>query len=150
MRWLLNMSQERLYDFAVGLLAKRDYSSGEMRRNLSRQNNDDEIVERVMERLLSHHYLDDARLAEKETSKQLRKFHGVSRIKQELRQKGLAPLVIEQVLEDTDVDWFEICLKAKEKKFGDSQSQDQKEKAKMIRYLQYRGHSLSVILECIS
>lgn len=144
------MVQDQLYDFAVGLLAKRDYSSGEMRRSLFRQVNDGEIVNRVMNRLLSHHYLDDARLAEKEISKQLGKFHGLSRIKQDLRQKGLDPLVVEQVLEDTDVDWFEICLKAKEKKFGDSQSQDQKEKAKMIRYLQYRGHSLSVILECLS
>ncbi|HGS5167848.1 TPA: regulatory protein RecX [Vibrio harveyi] len=97
------MSQEHLYGFAVGLLAKRDYSSGEMRR------------------LLSHHYLDDTRLAEKEISKQLAKLHGLSRIKQELRQKGLDPLVIEQSLEDTDIDWFELCLKAKEK---------------MLRYLQ--------------
>lgn len=143
------MSQEHLYDFAVGLLAKRDYSSGEMRRSLSRQGNED-AVEAVMERLLSHHYLDDTRLAEKEISKQLAKLHGLSRIKQELRQKGLDPLVIEQSLEDTDTDWFELCLKAKEKKFGDIQPQDQKEKVKMLRYLQYRGHSLSAILECIS
>ena len=144
------MSQEHLYDFAVGQLAKRDYSSGEMRRSLFRQNSDGEIVEWVMERLLSHHYLDDTRLAEKEISKQLAKLHGLSRIKQELRQKGLDPLVVEQALEDTDVDWFELCLKATEKKFGDRKPQEQNEKMKMIRYLQYRGHSLSVILECIS
>ena len=143
------MSQEHLYDFAVGLLAKRDYSSGEMRRYLSRQD-DEDAVESVMGRLLSHHYLDDTRLAEKEISKQLAKLHGLSRIKQELRRKGLDPLVVEQALEDTDVDWFELCLKAKEKKFGNKKPQEQNEKTKMIRYLQYRGHSLSVILECIS
>lgn len=145
----MNMSPEKLYDFAVSLLAKRDYSSGEMRRTLSRQGSCD-IVDLVMERLLSHHYLDDVRLTEKEIAKQLNKCHGASRIKQELRQKGFDPLVIEQELEDTDVDWFELCLKAKEKKFGNSFPQDQTEKTKMIRYLQYRGHSLSMILECIS
>ncbi|EGU48132.1 hypothetical protein VII00023_20130 [Vibrio ichthyoenteri ATCC 700023] len=143
------MSQEQLYDLAVALLAKRDYSSGELRRYLAREQ-ESEIVELVMERLLSHHYLDDERLAEKEVSKQLAKGHGLSRIRQELRQKGLDSLVIEQVLEDTDVDWFELCLKAKEKKFGDRLPQEQNEKDKMIRYLQYRGHSLSIILECIS
>ncbi|CAK2853144.1 TPA: regulatory protein RecX [Vibrio vulnificus] len=143
------MSQEQLYDIAVGLLAKRDYASGEMRRHLSKQA-DSELVEMVMERLLSHHYLDDARLAEREISKQLLKLHGMSRIKQELRQKGLDSLVIDQALEDTDVDWFELCLKAKEKKFGDNVASDHAEKAKMVRYLQYRGHSISAILECIS
>ncbi len=111
------MSQDQLYDLAVGLLAKRDYASGEIRRHLSRQA-DDQLVQLVMERLLSHHYLDDARLAEREISKQISKLHGVSRIKKELRHKGLDSLVIEQALEDTDVDWFELCLKAKEKKFG--------------------------------
>ncbi|GAD31322.1 recombination regulator RecX [Photobacterium angustum] len=143
------MSQEQLYDFAVGLLAKRDYASGEIRRQLSKQG-DNELVEQVMDKLLSHHYLDDARLAEREISKQIAKLHGVSRIKQELRQKGLDSLVIDQALEDTDVDWFELCLKAKEKKFGDSLAADHTEKAKMVRYLQYRGHSMSAILECIS
>ncbi|WP_305843179.1 regulatory protein RecX [Photobacterium leiognathi] len=143
------MSQEQLYDFAVGLLAKRDYASGEIRRQLSKQG-DNELVEQVMEKLLSHHYLDDARLAEREISKQIAKLHGVSRIKQELRQKGLDSLVIDQALEDTDIDWFELCLKAKEKKFGDSLAADHTEKAKMVRYLQYRGHSMLAILECIS
>ena len=143
------MSQEQLYDFAVGLLAKRDYASGEIRRQLSKQG-DNELVEQVMDKLLSHHYLDDARLAEREISKQIAKLHGVSRIKQELRQKGLDSLVIDQALEDTDVDWFELCLKAKEKKFGNSLAADHTEKAKMVRYLQYRGHSMSAILECIS
>ena len=143
------MSQEQLYDFAVGLLAKRDYASGEIRRQLSKQG-DNELVEQVMDKLLSHHYLDDARLAEREISKQIAKLHGVSRIKQELKQKGLDSLVIDQALEDTDVDWFELCLKAKEKKFGDSLAADHTEKAKMVRYLQYRGHSMSAILECIS
>nr|WP_305845496.1 hypothetical protein [Photobacterium leiognathi] len=64
------MSQELLYDFAVGLLAKRDYASGEIRRQLSKQG-DNELVEQVMEKLLYHHYLDDTRLAEREISKQI-------------------------------------------------------------------------------
>ncbi|MGD6739386.1 regulatory protein RecX (plasmid) [Photobacterium leiognathi subsp. mandapamensis] len=143
------MSQDQLYDLAVGLLAKRDYSSGDIRRHLSKHG-ENTLVEQVMDKLLSHHYLDDARLAEREISKQISKLHGLSRIKQELRQKGLDSLIIEQALEDIDVDWFELCLKAKEKKFGDRLAADHAEKAKMVRYLQYRGHSMSAILECIS
>ncbi|WP_241520014.1 regulatory protein RecX [Vibrio vulnificus] len=70
--------------------------------------------------------------------------------KQELRQKGLDTLLIEQAIEDLDVDWFEICQQAKEKKFSDSLPVDAKEKAKMIRYLQYRGHSMAVIMEILT
>ena len=86
----------------------------------------------------------------KELRKQVHKLHGPTRIKQELRQKGLDSLLIEQALEDLDVDWFEICLQAKEKKFSDSLPDDAKEKAKMIRYLQYRGHSMSIIMDILS
>ena len=142
------MPHDPLYDLAVDLLAKRDYSSGDLRRYLSQKGGKDD-VEIVMNTLLSHHRLDDYSLAEKEINKQINKLHGISRIKQELRQKGLDPLVIEQAIENTDVDWVDLCLQAKEKKFGDKLPKNQSDKAKMIRYLQYRGHTMSAIMECI-
>ena len=143
------MDKDTLYEEAVSLLAKRDYASGEIRRVLSRQA-DEACVEQVMTQLLSHHYLDDSRLIEREIEKRMNKRYGPSRIKQELRQKGLDPLLIEQALEDKDVDWFEVCQQAKEKKFGETLPQDSKEKAKMVRYLQYRGHSMPAIMESLS
>lgn len=103
-----------------------------------------------MVRLISHHYLDDSRLIEKEIKKQLAKRHGPSRIKQELRQKGLELLAIEQALEDLDVDWFELAEELRIKKFGDELPTDPKEKAKQIRYLQYRGHAMGIIIELLS
>jgi len=144
------MNEQALYDYAVSYLAKKDYASGELRKMLRRESNDEEIIESVMDKLLSHHYVDDSRLIEKELQKQVNKLHGPTRIKQELRQKGLDTLLIEQAIEDLDVDWFEICQQAKEKKFSDSLPVDAKEKAKMIRYLQYRGHSMTVIMEILT
>ena len=144
------MNEQALYDHAVSYLAKKDYASGELRKMLRRESNDEDVIESVMEKLLSHHYVDDSRLIEKELRKQVHKLHGPTRIKQELRQKGLDILLIEQALEDLDVDWFEICRQAKEKKFSDSLPDDAKEKAKMIRYLQYRGHSMSIIMDMLN
>lgn len=143
------MTEQELYDYAVTLLAKRDYSSGDLRYQLKRFAYES-AVEPVMEKLLSHHYLDDTRLIEKELHKQLGKLHGESRIKQDLRKKGLDALLIAQSLEDLDVDWYELCQQAKDKKFGSKRPQDAKEKAQMIRYLQYRGHSIGIIMESIS
>ncbi|WP_241959331.1 regulatory protein RecX [Vibrio cyclitrophicus] len=143
------MGVQELYDQAVELLAKRDYSSGDLRYQLSRLAESD-TVEQVMEKLLSHHYVNDERLIEREIEKQLLKRHGSARIKQELRKKGLDSLLIEQALEDLDVDWFELCLEAKQKKFGEAKPKDMNEKGKMIRYLQYRGHTMSCIMETLS
>ena len=144
------MNEQALYDHAVAYLAKKDYASGELRKMLKRESKDEDVIESVMEKLLSHHYVDDSRLIEKELQKQVNKLHGPTRIKQELRQKGLDTLLVEQAIEDLDVDWFEICQQAKEKKFADSLPGDAKEKAKMVRYLQYRGHSMSIIMDILS
>ncbi|KFA99675.1 regulatory protein RecX [Vibrio sp. ER1A] len=143
------MTNIELYDFAIALLAKRDYSSGELRRRLQCEVTNEESVDLVMERLQSHHYVDDCRLIERELNKQVNKGHGPSRIKQELRQKGLDASLVEQAIEELDVDWFELCQKVKEKKFADDVPQDAKEKAKIIRYLQYRGHAMNVIMEAL-
>lgn len=144
------MNEQELYDQAVTLLSKRDYSSGEMTRCLKRELSDEDIIETVIARLMSHHYIDDSRLIEKEIRKHLAKWHGLSRIKQELKQKGLDPQTIEQGLEDLDVDWFKTAEELRSKKFGDEQPVDAKEKSKQIRYLQYRGHSMSIIMELLS
>lgn len=144
------MNEQDLYDQAVTLLAKRDYASGEIKRCLKRYSSDEDSINSVMDRLISHHYLDDSRLIEKEIKKQLAKRHGPSRIKQELRQKGLELLAIEQALEDLDVDWFELAEELRIKKFGDELPTDPKEKAKQIRYLQYRGHIMGIIMELLS
>ncbi|MUK51546.1 regulatory protein RecX [Aliivibrio fischeri] len=145
------MNEQNLYEHAVTLLAKRDYSSGEINRHLKRNSPDKEtMIDAVMERLISHHYLDDSRLIEKEIVKQLNKKHGLVRIKQELKQKELDSLLIEQALEDLDVDWFELAEELRTKKFGDELPKDTKEKTKQIRYLQYRGHSMSIIMELLS
>ena len=144
------MNEQHLYEQAVTLLAKRDYASGEIKRCLKRYSSDEDSINSVMDRLISHHYLDDSRLIEKEIKKQLAKRHGPSRIKQELRQKGLELLAIEQALEDLDVDWFELSEELRIKKFGDELPTDPKEKAKQIRYLQYRGHTMGIIMELLS
>lgn len=143
------MDVQELYDYAVTLLAKRDYSSGDLRYKLGRISERD-TVEQVMEKLLSHHYVNDEKLIEREIEKQILKRHGSARIKQELRKKGVDTLLIEQALEDLDVDWFELCLEAKQKKFGLTKPKDTNEKSKMIRYLHYRGHDMLCINESLS
>jgi regulatory protein len=62
------MTEQELYEYAVTLLSKRDYSSGDLKYQLSRLS-DGHQVDAVMERLLSHHYVDDTRLIKARDSK---------------------------------------------------------------------------------
>ena len=75
----------------------------------------------------------------------LSKSYGPLRIRQELRQKGFPSEIIERVLEETDTDWYALCQDLKEKKFGTGKPKDFKERAKQIRYLQYRGFTSDYI-----
>ena len=50
-----------------------------------------------------------------------------------------------QLLDQAEVDWFELAKTTAQQKFGDNYPVDVKEKAKRIRFLQYRGFSFDQI-----
>ncbi|MFW2124724.1 regulatory protein RecX, partial [Acinetobacter ursingii] len=79
---------------------------------------------------------------------QIRKGKGLQRIKQALKAKQLDVELITEELKE--VDWLEQAYQLKVKKFGTEVSKDQKIKAKQIRFLQYRGFDMSVIMKAIA
>lgn len=144
------MTEQELYDYAVSLLAKKNYSSGDMHRQLARLTEKMDDVEHVLRRLTDNRYLNDIQLISYLFDKQIKKFHGPTRIKQELRQKGFPPVLIEQEIEQSDVDWYELAKEARVRKFGDALPTDPKEKNKQIRHLQYKGYAMDTIFEALS
>ena len=144
------MTSQELYDHAVSLLARRDYASGELARTLSRMTENREKIDKALSRLVECGYLDDNRLITHMIDKHVRKKHGPARIKQEIRQKGFSPELVEQMLEKVDVDWYAMARELKVSKFGDAVASEAKEKNKQIRYLQYKGFSMDMIFEALS
>jgi len=67
--------------------------------------------------------------------------HGPLRIAQELKQKGIAQADFEELLDSRSEIWLERARQTKQKKFGMGKTLDQKEKARQLRFLQYRGFS---------
>ncbi len=67
------------------------------------------------------------------------KGHGVNRIQQVLTQKGITKLICQQVLFDTEYDWFALAKAKAFKKYNGRPVADYKEKAKRIRYLLGQG-----------
>lgn len=144
------MTSQELYDHAVSLLARRDYASGELARTLSKMTENREKIDKALSRLVECGYLDDNRLITRMIDKHVRKKHGPARIKQEIRQKGFSPELVEQMLEKVDVDWYAMARELKVSKFGDAVASEAKEKNKQIRYLQYKGFSMDMIFEALS
>ncbi|MCW2256518.1 regulatory protein [Providencia alcalifaciens] len=148
------MNESELYQYALFLLSRRDYGTAElharMKRRMYEKNDgvvDEVLIERVVGRLSEQQFLDDTRVLESLTQSYIRKGYGPLRIKQELRQKGFTPILIDQQFENITVDWFELAAEVRRKKFGDVLPTDFKEKSKQIRYLQYRGFSGDMIFE---
>lgn len=144
------MTSQELYDHAVSLLARRDYASGELARTLSKMTENREKINKALSRLVECGYLDDNRLITHMIDKHVRKKHGPARIKQEIRQKGFSPELVEQMLEKVDVDWYAMARELKVSKFGEAVASEAKEKNKQIRYLQYKGFSMDMIFEALS
>lgn len=144
------MTRTELYNIATGLLARRDYSTSELTRYLLRSTPDESMASEVVAQLREHHYLDDPRIAERERDKGLKKFHGPTRIKQDMKQKGIPDDIITQVMDDAEVDWFDLAELYRRKKFGVTPPDDPKEKSKQIRHMQYKGYPFQIIMKLYS
>ncbi|NOI15670.1 recombination regulator RecX [Vibrio hepatarius] len=130
---------------AMQLLSRRDHGEYELYQKLALKGYGEDDIQQAVNFCLDHNYLDDLRYAKSQIRQHVYKGHGERRIRQELNQKRVAESVIELALEEEPQDWFELAKQAAEKKFKGVKAQDQKEYAKQVRFLQYRGYSFEQI-----
>lgn len=130
---------------AMQLLSRRDHGEYELYQKLALKGYGEDDIQQAVNFCLDHNYLDDLRYAKSQIRQHVYKGHGERRIRQELNQKRVAESVIEQALEEEPQDWFELAKQAAEKKFKGTKAKDQKEYAKQVRFLQYRGYSFEQI-----
>ncbi|EPF80443.1 regulatory protein RecX [Acinetobacter gyllenbergii] len=142
------LTGSRLRSYAFALLTRRDYSQAELITKLNQYAINPEEVTKLVEELAQQNYQSDQRVAELTLASQLRKGKGLQRIKQALKAKQLDAELITEELQD--VDWLDQAYQLKLKKFGQEVATDQKIKAKQIRFLQYRGFDMGVIMKAIA
>lgn len=138
----------RLRSYAFALLTRRDYSQAELIAKLNQYAINPEEVEKLVEELAQNNYQSDQRVAELTLASQLRKGKGLQRIKQALKAKQLDAELITEELQK--VDWLDQAYQLKLKKFGEEVATDPKIKARQIRFLQYRGFDMGVIMKAIA
>lgn len=127
------------WNAALNLLARREYSQAELRKKLARKFPDDDgAIETALERLIDTGLQDDERFAEAFLRTQVARLRGPVRIRHEARQKGIAEQ-INALLDAGDVDWYALARDAAGRKLGRDDVSDPKVKARMARFLAYRG-----------
>ena len=131
-----------LRQHALACLARRDYSRAELRARLRPLAADDAAVDEVLDRLESERLLSDQRYASQRIAARAVRY-GDARLRQELRQRGLSDADIAAALPPAG-DELERCRALWQKKFG-SPAQTPAERAKQLRFLQYRGFSHTAI-----
>lgn len=138
----------RLRSYAYAVLTRREYSKAEFTEKLLEYALHPEEVFALVEEFSEKNYQSDERVAQIVLSSQASRGKGPNRIRQTLQQKKIDSTHVEQDIQE--VDWIAEAYKLKLKKFGEEIAVDPKQKAKQIRFLQYRGFDMGDILKVVT
>jgi regulatory protein len=131
---------------SVGFLSRREHSYKELMHKLKlREYSEDEITS-VLEYLIEKGYLSDERFAESLFRTRMNKGYGWRSIESELDEKGVCSSIILELSKNQQIDWYLQAELAYNNRFGATDIKDQKDKAKRIRFMQYRGFSSDEIM----
>ena len=131
----------RIRSSAIGLLARREHSTGELERKLESRGFDAEVTSGVLAELARKGLLSDERYVTGFITHHAARGQGPLRIRSELRESGVSAELVERLLGQADVDWVDVARSVRRKKFSASPAMTFAERAKQSRFLQYRGFS---------
>jgi regulatory protein len=126
---------------AMSLLALREHSAWELEQKLQKKFDDCTLVAQVITDLTARDLQNDERFAEAFVKMRIRQGKGPVRIQYDLREKGIAADLIAIVLDDSNSLWLGLAQEVRIRRFGEKVPCDHKDKAKQMRFLQYRGFS---------
>ena len=123
----------------MDFLARREYGYTELVRKLAEKGFDRSAADDAVRKLAAEGLQSDQRFAESFVQSRINQGKGPVRIRLDLVQRGIDAAAIEIALEDACPNWHQLARDIREKKFGRSLPTDFKEKARQMRFLQYRG-----------
>ena len=130
------------FDYAVSLLARRDYSTFELKKKLAERGYNEHAREVVVDDLESMGKMNNERYGQNVVAYRARRGHGPARIRNELKKSGLSRSAIDAAVKNEEApDFLTLARATRARKFGPEIPKDRKERAKQARFLQYRGFS---------
>ena len=164
-------AESRLRWLAFYYLSRREYGKSELRQKLLDKEQEAEKIDALLDEFEEKGYQSDYRTTLMLIRENIRKGRGRGRIKQEFYRKNMAmPDNIDELIDmanaesdefsefiddSTDnlvegVDWLKLAVNARTRKYGDTIPVEQKDKAKQLRFLQYRGFNSDICFAALN
>lgn len=135
---------------AMDFLARREHSRDELLDKLLRAGTDRDIAVEAVARLAEEGLQDDRRYVEAFLKSRIGQGKGPVRIRLELEDKGIASGLVDEQFAECGEDWAALARSVREKKFGPEPPANYREKAKQMRFLQYRGFEAAEIQAAVA
>ncbi|MEH6625128.1 MAG: regulatory protein RecX [Motiliproteus sp.] len=135
----MKKSEVSLLSRAYGLLARREHSRRELQDKLRRYTDAEQELQLLLDSLTQQGLQSDQRFAVSFVRSRVNRGHGLIRIRQDLKKRGLSTELVSQVLIEAEADWYQLALQVRIKRFGAAAVNDRKEYARQVRFLLYRG-----------
>ncbi len=124
---------------AMDYLARREYAAGELRDKLARAGFDAGLAAAVVGELAADDLQSDERFLEAFLHSRVRQGKGPIRIRAELCERGIPAATAESAVAGSGYDWRGQAVEVRVRKFGAALPVEFVEKARQMRFLQYRG-----------
>ena len=135
---------------AMDYLARREHGRVELLNKLTQFGFDSNISEDAIAQLVEDGLQSEQRFIEAFVRSRIIQGKGPVKIRADLRERGVADTLIENALSESEQNWFELAWEVRKKKFGLARPADFNEKARQLRFLQYRGFETDHIQAAIS
>ncbi|NVK38433.1 MAG: regulatory protein RecX [Gammaproteobacteria bacterium] len=131
----------------IELLARREYSYGELEQKLLPSAQDEAILYKVLDWMVEMGLQSDARFTEMFIRSKYLSGYGPVRIRMELKQKHISSDLTEMTFEvmHEELDWLQEVDRLIDKKSKNLDMSDIKHKNKLMGFLQRRGFTLDQI-----
>ena len=135
---------------AMDLLARREHARAELEQKLAAAGFDAEVAAGAVQKLVDEGLQSDRRFVESFVQSRIRQGKGPVRIHADLGQRGIPAGLVDEVLEQAGEDWHALAREVRAKKFGPSQPAEFRDKARQMRFLQYRGFEPDQVQAAVS
>jgi regulatory protein len=126
---------------AIGLLARRDFGSKELKGRLARAGYEAGAADAAVTDLEDERLVNDARYVESAVATRIARGQGPVRIALDLKRLGLAKDLVDQAVDARSREWAERAADLRRRRFGAAPPADPKERTRQVRFLLYRGYS---------
>jgi regulatory protein len=129
----------KIYDHAVRFLARREHSAKELLEKLLTKGYLLSDIQETIARLQAENLQSETRFIESRIRARISQGKGPRWLLEELQEHGFPTHQIKLFLEQAEVCWFTLAAQVREQRFGSALPDNFPDKAKQMRFLQYRG-----------